>query len=604
MAREAPLQWSTETAVHFLWVLALTANSTALTTSAQPPPNDSPSPQPETPAMAADAAIPPPSSRASPAEPTSELRPLPVGTRFRPHFTTPTPDTGIAAATLEALAEGAPGKPVYRNTKGMFVLSPGPGQRVADDITTTSAPGCTLDRFAFRVSGDKENHPSNDEGPFTVEYALYEACPSSRICQPWDVDCPQLIGGTSGAITLPDEGFHEVTVLVPPRVCARGPHDGEPCSSDADCQPRCAGGIHDGQSCTSVKDCAAVCVGGDAAGSPCSRPDHCPGGTCDLDDVGTCDVEDVGVCSDGVTLPGSFYLGLSFSRASAGVVVGAPALVGVSADGFDYGFGCTSAFGGWPGGPHASFFVELYVNDDCAQAFPAYVNHLPDGKPYTPGGGRLFFDDIELGVDAEACNMIAYEVAFRGKRSDSFGAVQVTLHSRISESDPEDTGRIPGTRMQAQVFGDDVHVLRKTLSSPVPLKDHLSPGGRILFAVFKTATSDVGPIGASSLPQIGDTTNLCDSPEPIATPCYQSVDIKVYCQGEPPIGACCDVLLQEDYTCVGGSFPNTPCHRDDDCRCLTPCVDGICDTSGSFTCLGGQNAGAFCLSDAHCACPS
>jgi len=82
---------------------------------------------------------------------------------------------------------------VYSNTLGKSVFAPSAaGSRFADDITTTGANGCLLDKFTFQVSGNSDGSLVNPT-PFSVEYALYTSCPGATFT-------PVAIAGTTRAI--------------------------------------------------------------------------------------------------------------------------------------------------------------------------------------------------------------------------------------------------------------------------------------------------------------------------------------------------------------------------------------------------------------------
>ncbi len=534
------------------------------------------------------------------------LHPLPPGAAFQKHITTPGGETfSVAAETSTASPSAESSKLVYSNTLGRVVFGPSAGQRVADDILTTAADGCALDKFVFRVSGDEDNNPDIDEGPFIVHYALHPVCPSAKSCEPWNVSCPPLIGGTSGSVMLPNEGLHEVTVVIPPQVCD--------------------GGLNDGQACNAPADCLPACVGGPSDGSPCQTFADCPGGECDIVQVGT--------CSDRVDLPSSFYFAVTFSREQAGIVAGAPPMIGVSADRFDaaYGPACYASFGGFPTAPHANLDLQVFVRGECSDAFAGYHNSMQGGPPYSPGVNRLFADDIRLGVDA--CNMIAYEARFKGSRSTSQGAVQVALHTSLDPADPETGGRIDRTQMGSQVWNTDVRVLRKTFDPPIPL-----PPNQELWAVFRTSSDHVGSIKTCKQADVGQTLDTIHqygpsipfgtwTPVDLGNTCHSGLDLTIYCDGKPPIGACCDLHLQEDTTCAGGPNDGVICSHDGDCECASgasDCTDGRCigDTvcrevpqwncpttdpqrwrEGARcgpVCAGGDNDDESCTSDADC----
>ncbi len=62
-----------------------------------------------------------------------------------------------------------------------------------------------------------------------------------------------------------------------------------------------------------------------------------------------------------VTIPTNFWLGFTFTGDNAGMVVGAPAFEGHTADVIDFpGFACNTDLGGFPSQPHASFNAEVF----------------------------------------------------------------------------------------------------------------------------------------------------------------------------------------------------------------------------------------------------
>lgn len=67
-----------------------------------------------------------------------------------------------------------------------------------------------------------------------------------------------------------------------------------------------------------------------------------------------------------LAVPLNTYFGISFSRSLAGIVVGAPATLGFSADRFDFPLtNCDTWFGGFPDFRHASFDLEIYARNNC-----------------------------------------------------------------------------------------------------------------------------------------------------------------------------------------------------------------------------------------------
>ena len=313
-----------------------------------------------------------------------------------------------------------------------------------------------------------------------------------------------------------------------------------------------------------------------------------------------------------IPIPSSLYLGMSFSRDNVGVVMGAPATVGFSVDRFDYpGFPCAAGLGGFPSW-HASFYAQIYVRDECPASFPGYINSNQSGGPFSAGRNRLFADNIRLAVDE--CNLIGYQLAHKGN-----GIIQVDLKTELSISDPENGGKIPDSRAFIWSFRDDIQVHRQFFA-PVDLSVH----GQVWVA-FKTTTAGVGPVLTCKWPGLGDTANeyvTYDEERSAWTAlegdesCWLGFDVTLYCEGSPPVGACCDMILTDDDECVGGSRHGNACANDYDCP-RGKCVgDSVCRelpqmncafpelwTQGAHcgpVCVGGGNDGEHCTVDADC----
>ena len=282
-----------------------------------------------------------------------------------------------------------------------------------------------------------------------------------------------------------------------------------------------------------------------------------------------------------IPIPSSLYLGMSFSRDNVGVVVGAPATVGFSVDRFDYpGFPCAAGLGGFPQAEHASFYAQIYVRDECPASFPGYINTNHGGGPFSAGKSRLFADRIRLAVDE--CNLIGYQIAHKGN-----GIIQVDLRTELSISDPENGGKIPDSRAFIWSLGGDIQVHNQYFA-PVDLSVY----GQVWVA-FKTTTSSAGPVLTCREPGVGDTANEYMTYDEVRSEwtavqgeesCWLGFDVTLYCEGLPPIGACCDMFLTENAACLGGPNAGDSCIRRGDCR----------------VCVGGPNDGNWCSYDGHC----
>ena len=232
----------------------------------------------------------------------------------------------------------------------------------------------------------------------------------------------------------------------------------------------------------------------------------------------------------------NLWLGVKFSRANAGVIMGAPALVGFSADTFDSpGFPCNASLGGFPYNPHASFNAEIYADADCPEAFVGYKNSRPSGSVYALATSPAFADDIQLGVNA--CQMIAYEVAAKGV---SF----YTFDMRLTCDSPA----IPGTEKFLTIgSGTDVKIARFTVDPPVPLPRDFWFGVRrdapIAGVVIAGQQASIGRTD-DIIGVLGDTgCSLINFPN---TGIRAALNVSITCAGAPPVGACCDMFFPDE----------------------------------------------------------
>jgi len=269
----------------------------------------------------------------------------------------------------------------------------------------------------------------------------------------------------------------------------------------------------------------------------------------------------------GVALPQTFHLGIRADRSYCGVAVGAPALKGFSAD-------IKGRY--WPSdddhqyGRHASCYAEVYVRGNCSPAFPAYKSDMLDDSYYRYADEHRVADDLKLTVPN--CNMIAYEVVVKGN-----GVTSVDLRSELIDDDPEFGGLIEGTAGSITSSGDLV-VKRFDFDPPIPLP------GSDLWVTFRTNTYLVGPMLTERPPELGENENALAlyiegrwrfGP---ANARYAAIDVTIFCEGSPPVGACCDMIFIEDGTCLGGENAGRSCTHDFDCGARgSICVgDSVC----------------------------
>ncbi|UCC32727.1 MAG: hypothetical protein JSU86_10670 [Phycisphaerales bacterium] len=413
-----------------------------------------------------------------------------------------------AVSSLGTTCEEDPSA-VYCNTLGREVFAPAEAlatARIADDITLAGVSGCVLDRYVIRVTGDRNGDGSGPAlGAYTVNFALYEACPGAGADDP--------IEGTSAQVTVPAEEASVIKEIV----------------------------FH-------------------------------PSGQ--------------------VELPPNLYLGVSFSRDLCGVVLGAPATLGFSADRFDFpGFRCAAAFGGFPDRWHASFYAEIYVEGECPDAFVGYKNTNHAGRHYSAGVRARFADDVRLGVID--CNMVAYEIAHKGD-----GIIGADLRSLLSDTDPEQGGLIPGTELYCFSSGNNVQICRKEFETPIPLPSSS------FFVVYSTSSGYTGPLQTCKRAKPGDTENSFMvytagewRSQEFDSGCWGGFELTIFCEGQPPVGACCDMILtDEEDEAVCRELPEMNCPS---------WVGGL---SGLWTegahcaaaCIGGEHDGEPCTRQADC----
>ena len=234
-----------------------------------------------------------------------EVFPLPANTVFERHVV----GEGITTtATGERL--------IYSNTLGTFGAALGAGRLVSDDIATIAPKGCKLRRYEFPVVG--KVNPAGTGGAYTVDFAMYRSCPGSV---PSGIRTALIIPGTQGQRTFTDQCQNVV-------------------DDDND------GFVNDGCPAVNPPETGAQCLNAVDDDGDGKVNDGCPA----VGDPET-DVDSVPriisfVAAANISLETNMWFGVKFSRNNAGVIVGAPALVGFSADSYDYpGFPCSATLG-------------------------------------------------------------------------------------------------------------------------------------------------------------------------------------------------------------------------------------------------------------------
>ncbi|MBI1825900.1 MAG: hypothetical protein HY287_16210 [Planctomycetes bacterium] len=251
-----------------------------------------------------------------------------------------------------------------------------------------------------------------------------------------------------------------------------------------------------------------------------------------------------------VSAPTNFYLGLVANRANVGVMMGAPPLIGLSCDVFDYpALACGATLGGFPDQPHASFNAEFFATNSCPASFVSYRNDNPKQSAFLIGPDHPFFDDIHLNTDN--CQMIAYEVMVKGSGFYSFdltgscgGAV------------------VPGTHRDAAIAATPgiPNKLRFTFDPPVQIPRDLwiSATAGPLSGIIMTGKQACTGSTADLLCEV----NSSGIPEIISPPdsLQEGFDVTITCAGTPPVGACCDMYdLDNNGDAVCREVPQMNC---------------------------------------------
>ncbi|MBI3833583.1 MAG: hypothetical protein HY287_04545 [Planctomycetes bacterium] len=300
------------------------------------------------------------------------------------------------------------------------------------------------------------------------------------------------------------------------------------------------------------------------------------------------------VLAPNTVVPTNFYLGISFSRNNAGVIMGAPPLIGMSCDTFDHpSLACNSNLGGFPDQPYASFNAEFFATDACPAAFVGYRNDNPKQSVFNLGANHPIFDDLQLNIDS--CQMIAYEVMVKGSGFYSFDLTGSCGGAVIT-----------GTHGQAAITATPgiPNKLRFAFNPPIQLPQNL----------WISVTVNNGTSGAIMTGQeacTGHTADLfCDldgagNPQIIspADNLQEAFDVSITCAGSPPVGACCDMFVLDnnnDAVCRQVPQMNCPFPPRGNLLAQPKWVLGASCPASRGKCSGEPHDGLACNTDGEC----
>ncbi|MBI3834169.1 MAG: hypothetical protein HY287_07565 [Planctomycetes bacterium] len=323
-----------------------------------------------------------------------------------------------------------------------------------------------------------------------------------------------------------------------------------------------------------------------------------------------------------VPLPTSLWVQVTFDDAGSWIH-GAPALVGFSDDLYDDPvFGCGAFLGRFPQSPHSSFNARIYVRDPCPSMFFGYRSSGPAFSSFNPGAGVRMAEELHLGVPS--CNLVGFEVLFRG---GSQFDVDIRLPNANAAGLPGSI--IDGTHAVFATATNAVSIKQRVFDEPVTIPDDVwfsvsssSPGGR---TVFVQRPPRMGAVDGSYAVLQADGT--WQSRQLDADRAFAAFAVSLWCEGDAPKGACCDMYLtdaQGDAVCRDVPFincaypgpdsplrpawkpsqicgPNTfnpPCGAAACCR-----ADGTCENRSASQCVSASiswTLGTYCDAQTQC----
>lgn len=261
-----------------------------------------------------------------------------------------------------------------------------------------------------------------------------------------------------------------------------------------------------------------------------------------------------------VLIPPVVWLGVKSNRANVGLMFGAAADGGFSVNRFDFPLTNCGADAGYD--VYAAFNATLWVDGDCPLAYPDYVATQPGRAGFTEGANKCIADDVELVGDS--CAMTAFRVGLR-----NVGSYRVELREDV-EGLPG--APIPGTFKTALIRSTDppgarhfVYPFDVPIDLPkkfwVSYQSNNANAGWILTRVQANFGWGDSTYASASGVECANATSWIM--KYIVDSTARGVfDFTVYCAGEPPMGACCDLWRPDEDGAVGClDVPRMNCPR-------------------------------------------
>ncbi len=508
-----------------------------------------------------------------------------------------------------AVAGVVPGTPVYRNDIDLTSVTfygPGAGIRVLDDMALATESCAEFAYYEIAVIGD-----GSAGVPFNVHTELWTDNPCNR-------GAVRIANSDGDFPNIPNDG-ETITILpvtlpagvqVPANntvwlgatfsvdgtgwVMAEQPEVGftedwfaegssSPCLFWFGCDPY--SGLWASINCENVGNPAGACCNGTVCNEVVQA--DCTGGTW-MGAFSTCDPRNP--CVDGICCAGDDFSGCSDST---------EATCWGECHLFHEGVACVPE----PG---------------CPLVFEGYVNDFATGWYGAPGVGITWADDLSFAP----CDMAAYSIDVVGASGFPDFDVHLGLwtnNEHGTATDPlDDTpmALIPGTEADFIGIRSD-QFAHSLLAGPFP-KIALPEK---VWLVFTTSSTESGPLLGGeadpglSMDSFAETSNPSDPnawdlfnfggfvPDtcPGGASCVPagSFEITVWCQGEPPVGACCNDVAGtcvdgvKETRCDGRFAPETTCDADPfdpPCGTSACCSEFACNSMLPDACVAfGEN---------------
>ncbi|MGB0714990.1 MAG: hypothetical protein ACPGXK_03875 [Phycisphaerae bacterium] len=234
----------------------------------------------------------------------------------------------------------------------------------------------------------------------------------------------------------------------------------------------------------------------------------------------------------------SLWVGVRFSRAGAGWIVGTMAEIGFTEDLYHFPtIPCDAKITPL----YAGFQTEVFCGGDVSEQFFAYLN-TGSGQSAAQGASVTVLDDLTLAVDS--CELIGMQVGLVGNAGPYSAEIGLW-------SDCAPNSVIEGSTFTFEGLGNGtLEFAAASFDPPITL-----PTSTVWMAVTPDRSS-TGPVatGESLLGFSEDIFAIFDQPgNPDScglfffngTP-YAAFNVSIFCAGSPPTGACCDIPASPD----------------------------------------------------------